>query len=403
MLSLSDVTFARERIARNIVHTPVVPALALRDRLPCQLSLKLENLQRTGSFKDRGALNRLLDLTSEERAHGVVTASAGNHAQAVAYHCGELGVSAVVVMPEHTPLIKVMNTRRLGAEVRFSGATLSDAMVEARRVETDENRVLIHAFDDERVMAGQGTIGLELLEQIPDLTAVIVPIGGGGLISGIAVALREQLPGIRVFGVEASAAASALASRQADHVVHIETSETIADGIAVKRVGERTFPLIERYVDEIVAVDEAQIAGAVHLLLERQKTLAEGAGAAPLAALLAGMLPLRKEDVAVMVLSGGNIDVNVLERVIDRGLVEDGRLARLAVTVRDRPGFLARLTRLVAEAGANVLDVSHSREFADISVRDVRIVMYLETRGLEHVDIIVAALEGHGFHVEKTA
>ena len=401
MPRLTDIQSARERIATAIVHTPAVPALALRDRLPCPLVLKLENLQRTGSFKDRGALNRLLDVTPEERARGVVTASAGNHAQAVAHHCAGLGISACVVMPEHTPLIKVMNTRRLGAEVHFCGATLSDAMVEARRIAADDGRVLIHAFDDDRVIAGQGTIGLELLEQVPELTAVVVPIGGGGLISGIAIALREQRPEIKVFGVEASAAASALASRRAGRVVHIETADTLADGIAVKRIGERTFPLIERYVDDIVAVDETQIAGAVHLLLERQKTLAEGAGAAPLAALLAGLLPLRPDDVAVMVLSGGNIDVNMLERVIDRGLVEDGRLVRLAVTGRDRPGFLARLTQLVAESGANVLEIAHSRAFADISVRDVQIVMHLETRGREHVATIIAALEDHGFHVEQ--
>ncbi|HEY9514235.1 MAG TPA: threonine ammonia-lyase [Gemmatimonadaceae bacterium] len=399
MPDLADILAARERIADAVVRTPVVPALALRDRLPCQLFLKLENLQRTGSFKDRGALNRLLDLTEEERARGVVTASAGNHAQAVAYHCGRLGIAAQVVMPEHTPLIKVMNTRRLGAKVSFCGATLSDAMVEARRLEAEEHRVLVHAFDDERVIAGQGTIGLELLEQLPELSAVVVPIGGGGMISGIAVALREQRPDIRVFGVEASAAASAKASRSAGHVVKIETSETLADGIAVKRVGERTFPIIERYVDDIVSVDEGQIADAVHLLLEQQKTLAEGAGAVPLAAILAGLLPLRPDDVAVMVLSGGNIDVNMLERVIDRGLVEGGRLARLAVTVRDRPGHLARLTQLVAEAGANVLEVAHRREFADISVRDVEIEMYLETRGRDHVATVIALLESNGFGV----
>ncbi|HET7565533.1 MAG TPA: threonine ammonia-lyase [Gemmatimonadaceae bacterium] len=401
MPRITDIHAARERIAPGIVHTPSIPALGLGDRLPCALFLKMENLQRTGSFKDRGALNRLLDLGPEECLRGVVTASAGNHAQAVAYHCSQLGISACVVMPEHTPLIKVSNTRRFGAQVRFCGATLSDAMVEARRIESEEGRVLVHAFDDERVIAGQGTIGLELLEQVPDLTAVVVPIGGGGLISGIAIALREQRPGVKVYGVEASAAASALASRRAGHVVHIETSDTIADGIAVKRIGERTFPLIEQYVDDIVAVDETQIARAVHVLLERQKTLAEGAGAAPLAALLAGRIPLASDDVAVMVLSGGNIDVNLLERVVDRGLVEDGRLARLAVTVLDRPGSLARLTTLVAEAGANVLEVAHSREFADISVRDVRIVMHLETRGGDHRDAIVALLERNGFRVEQ--
>jgi threonine dehydratase len=401
MPTISDIRSARERIRDGVVLTPVVPALALRNRLPCDAWLKLENAQRTGSFKDRGALNRLLDLTPEERKRGVVTASAGNHAQAVAYHGARLGVPVEVVMPMETPLIKVVNTRRFGATVRFHGATLSESMDEARRIEREQQMILVHAFDDERVIAGQGTIGLELLEQLPAFTALIVPIGGGGLISGIALAVREQRPDVRVFGVEAAAAPSALASRRAGHVVKIESTDTIADGIAVKRVGDRTFPLIENYVDAIATVDEVQIASAVHLLLEQQKTLAEGAGATPLAAMLSGQLPLRANDVVVMVLSGGNIDVNLVERIVDRGLVADGRLARLAVTVRDRPGYLARLTAIVAEEGANVLDVAHSRAFADISVRDVRIAMTLETRGREHMDTVVARLTREGFVVRE--
>jgi threonine dehydratase len=401
MPNLADVRAARDRIRDAVVLTPITPATGLSDSSPGTMYLKLESLQRTGSFKDRGALHRLLDLSPDESARGVVTASAGNHAQAVAYHGARLGIPVEVVMPEHTPLIKVTNTRRFGAGVRFHGATLSEAMVEARRLEVEEERVLVHAYDDERVIAGQGTIGLELLEQLPDLTTVVVPIGGGGLISGIAVAIKEQRPDIRVFGVEAAAAASALASRRAGRIVAIESAETIADGIAVKRLGDLTFPLIDRYVDDIVAVDEAEIAGAVHLLLERQKLLAEGAGAVALAAVLAGRVPLRGHDVAVMVLSGGNIDVNLVSRIIDRGLVADGRLARIAVTVPDRPGHLALLTQLVAEAGANVLEVSHRRAFADISVRDVEIVMRLETRGREHVAAIMALLAQHGVAVRQ--
>lgn len=400
-LALSDIEAARERIGASIVRTPVVPALALRDRLRAPLHLKLESMQRTGSFKDRGALNRLLELTDAQRASGVVTASAGNHAQAVAYHGSRLGIPVHVVMPEHTPLIKVSNTKRFGADVRFHGATLSDAMVEAKRMEAEDGLVLVHAFDDPRVIAGQGTIGLELLEQIPDLTTVLVPIGGGGMISGIALALKERRPAIRLYGVEAAAAASALASRQAGHVVRIETSDTIADGIAVKRVGDLTFPIIERYVDDIVAVSEEEIAHAVHLLLENEKVLAEGAGAVPLAALLSGRLSVQPSDVTVMVLSGGNIDVNLVKRIIDRGLVTDGRLVRLAVTVPDRPGNLARLTHLVAAAGANVLQVAHRRAYADISVRDVEIVFQLETRGRDHVTAIVARLESEGIRVHE--
>ncbi|HSQ30738.1 MAG TPA: threonine ammonia-lyase [Gemmatimonadaceae bacterium] len=400
-LSLSDVEAARERIGESIVRTPVVPALALRDRLQAPLHLKLENTQRTGSFKDRGALNRLLELTDAERARGVVTASAGNHAQAVAYHGSRLGIPVHVVMPEHTPLIKVSNTKRFGADVRFHGATLSDAMVEAKRMEAEDGLVLVHAFDDARVIAGQGTIGLELLEQIPELTTVLVPIGGGGMISGIALALKERRPEIRIIGVEAVAAASALASRRAGHIARIETSDTIADGIAVKRVGELTFPIIERFVDDIVAVSEEEIAHAVHLLLENEKVLAEGAGAVPLAALLSGRLTVQPSEVMVMVLSGGNIDVNLVKRIIDRGLVTDGRLVRLAVTVPDRPGNLARLTNVVAAAGANVLQVAHRRAYADISVRDVEIVFQLETRGRDHVTAIVARLESEGIRVRE--
>ena len=401
MLGLAEVRSARERIRDAVVLTPLVRATGLDDQLTVALHIKLESLQRTGSFKDRGALNRLLDLSTEERAAGVVTASAGNHAQAVAYHGARLGIPVEVVMPEHTPLIKVTNTRRFGAGVRFHGATLSESMVEARRVEKEDGRVLVHAYDDERVIAGQGTIGLELLEQLPDLQTVVVPIGGGGLISGVAVAIKEQRPEVRIVGVEAAAASSALASRRAGRIVAIETADTIADGIAVKRPGDLTFPLIERYVDDIVAVEEVEIAAAVHTLLERQKLLAEGAGAVALAALATGRIQVRRGETVAMILSGGNIDLNLAGRIVDRGLVADGRLARLAVTVADRPGSLALLTRLVADAGANVLEVAHGRAFADISVRDVEIVMLLETRGSEHASAIMKILGEHGVAVRQ--
>ena len=401
MPSLTDVLSARDRIGDAVVLTPLVRAAGLEVELAARLHIKLESLQRTGSFKDRGALNRLLDLSAEEKARGVVTASAGNHAQAVAYHGARLGIPVEVVMPEHTPLIKVANTRRFGAGVRFHGETLSESMVEARRIEKEERRVLIHAYDDERVIAGQGTIGLELLEQLPDLQTIVVPIGGGGLISGIAIAVREQRPEIRIVGVEAAAAASALASRRAGRIVVIESADTIADGIAVKRPGDLTFPIIERYVDDIVAVDEVEIAAAVHMLLERQKVLAEGAGAVALAGLATGKISVRRGETVVMILSGGNIDLNLAGRIVDRGLVADGRLARLAVTVPDRPGSLALLTRLVADAGANVLEVDHGRAFADISVRDVEIVMLLETRGSEHTSAIINVLEEHGVSVRQ--
>lgn len=402
MLSIGDVQAARERTAGGVVLTPVVPLTALAGRLPCPAWLKLESLQRTGSFKDRGALNCLLTLSPEARARGVVTASAGNHAQALAYHCSRLGVRAEVVMPEHTPLVKVSNTRRFGAGVRFHGATLSESMEEAHRLEREEGLVLVHAFDDAAVMAGQGTIGLELLEQVPDVTAVVVPIGGGGLISGIATAMRALKPSVRIFGVEAAAAASARASRESGRIEHIESADTIADGIAVKRVGELTFPIIERLVEAIVTVEEQEIADAVHLLLEHQKVLAEGAGATPLAAVLGGMLPLDPDDRIVLVLSGGNIDPNLVERIIARGLVGDGRLARLVVTVRDRPGQIARVAAVVGAAGANVLQIAHQRAFAEIGVAEVRIVLNLETRDHAHLDEIVTRLRAEGVRVDAT-
>jgi threonine dehydratase len=401
-LSFADVRAARERIHDAVVLTPLVHATGLEDYLIPDLHIKLESLQRTGSFKDRGALNRMLGLSAEERGSGVVTASAGNHAQAVAYHGARLGIPVEVVMPVHTPLIKVMNTRRFGAGVRFHGETLSESMEEARRLEKEESRVLVHPYDDERVIAGQGTIGLELLDQLPDVSTVVVPIGGGGLISGIALGMKERRPDVRIIGVEASAAASALASRRAGRIVATESADTIADGIAVKRLGDLTFPLIERYVDDIVVVDEVEIAGAVHMLLERQKLLAEGAGAVALAALVTGKIQVRRGEKVAMILSGGNIDLNLAGRIVDRGLVADGRLARFAMTVPDRPGSLALITRLVAEAGANVLEVAHGRAFADISVRDVEIVMLLETRGMENVSSIIKLLNEHGIQVRTT-
>jgi threonine dehydratase len=400
MVRLADVHAARGRIRDGIVQTPCKPSQAFRDEIRGRLSWKFENLQRTGSFKDRGALNKLLQLSEEERRQGVVTASAGNHAQAVAYHASRLGIASTVVMPEFTPLIKVANTKGYGARVIQMGATLSDGLKEVQRLSEEKGLTLVHPFDDEAVIAGQGTIGLELLEQMPDLETVVVPIGGGGVISGIAVAVKALKPSVRVVGVEAAAAASARASRDAGKIVALESAETLADGIAVKRVGERTFPIIQELVDDIVTVEEEEIARAILLLLEREKTVVEGAGAVPLAALMAGKIRVRDGEVVTGVLCGGNIDVNMISRIIERGLVGDGRMAHLIVKVRDRPGSLSRLTRVVADMGANVLGIHHRRGFADISVRDVEIVLQIETRGRDHVTDIIHALEHMGVSVE---
>jgi len=399
--SRQTVLEAAERIRDGVVATPCTQTRTFGDLFPGTLHLKFENLQRTGSFKDRGSLNRLLRLSPEERGRGVVTASAGNHGQGLAYHGGRLGIPVTVVMPETAPLIKVSNTLRYGADVVQSGSILDEAAVEAKRLAEEAGLITVPAFDDQDIIAGQGTIGVELLEQVPDLDTVLVPVGGGGMISGIAIAIKEVRPEVRIIGIEADAAASAAASREAGEVVHIAHSDTLADGIATKRVGDFTFPLIERYVDDLVAVGEEEIAAAILLLLERKKTVVEGAGAVPIAAMLNGQLEVGDDESVVAVLSGGNIDINMISRIIDRGLVFDGRSARLAVKVRDRPGSLAGLTRAVADMGGNVLETFHRRAYADISVGEVEIVIQMETRGGDHVAEIVHGLEGLGHTVKK--
>jgi threonine dehydratase len=392
---------AAERIRDGIVATPCTRTRAFGDIVPCSFHLKFENLQRTGSFKDRGSLNRLLQLSADERARGVITASAGNHGQGLAYHGGRLGIPVTVVMPVTAPLNKVTNTRGYGATVVLNGSVLDESAEEAARIAAERNLVTVPAFDHPDIIAGQGTIGLEVLEQVPGVDTVLVPVGGGGLISGICIAIKEVRPDVRVIGIEADAAASAKASRVAGRVVQIAHSDTLADGIATKRIGELTFPIIERYVDDLVSVGEAEIAAAILLLLEREKTVVEGAGAVPLAALRSGALSLDPDATVVAVLSGGNIDINMISRIIDRGLVFDGRAARLAVMVRDRPGSLAALTRTVADMGANVLETYHRRAYADISLGDVEIVIQMETRGREHVEEIIRALERLGHVVEE--
>ncbi len=400
-VSLEMIREARERIREQVPVTPLKQARSLEGVLPGRVWLKLENQHRTGSFKERGALNRLLDLDAGERKRGVITASAGNHAQAVAFHATRLRIPATVLMPGTTPLIKVGNTRRYGADVILHGQRFSESIERSHELCRERDLTMVHAYDDPLVVAGQGTIGLELHEQLEGLDHVVVPIGGGGVISGTALALKALMPGVRVVGVEAEAAPSALRSREAGKIIEVETSETLADGIAVKRLGEVTFPLIETFVDDIVTVGEEEIANAILHLLEQERLVVEGAGAAPLAALLSGRIELREGSRAVAVLCGGNIDVNMIARIIDRGLVHSGRMVRIVATVRDRPGSLAGLTREVARAGANVLEVAHQRAFADISVGEVEIAMQLETRGPEHVDDVLRALSGAGARVRR--
>ena len=395
-ISLADVTAARERIRGSIYLSPSPHSQMLSALTGQQIYLKLENLQMTGSFKERGALNRIAMLTPEQAARGVVAASAGNHAQGVAYHATSRGIRALIVMPLATPLVKVTATRGFGAEVILHGANYDEACDEATRRCEAEGMTFIHPFDDPIVMAGQGTIGLELLEQIPQLEAVVTPIGGGGLIGGIACAIKESRPDIRIIGVQTARLPSMAAALAQRHPVTLDPATTIADGIAVRRAGSETFPVVERYVDEIVTVEEDEIASAILVLLEREKTLAEGAGATALAALLQKKTTLKGAHTAVLV-CGGNIDVTLLSRIIERGLVQDGRLIRLRIHLLDKPGALADLTRLIASYRANIVDTLHNRAYYGVNLGDTVIDITMETRGREQVEELLAALTAEGY------
>ncbi len=400
MLSLKDVEAAYGQVKDYIYHSPCVFTQSLSDQTGSRVYLKLENLQMTGSFKERGALNKLLQLSDDERKRGVIAASAGNHAQGVAYHANRLGGKATIVMPESTPLNKVSATRKYGAEVFLSGRNYDEAYDEAIYKQQQEGLNLIHAFDDEKVMAGQGTIGLEILEDGIEPDAVIVPIGGGGLISGMATAIKEKTPSCKIYGVQAKVAPSMKISTDAGRIMPHKTAPTLADGIAVKSVGHLTFPVVQRYVDDIILVDEEEIAASVLTLLETEKTMVEGAGAAPLSALAFHDLPLKGKRV-VLVLSGGNIDINILSRIIERGLIKDGRMAKLRIELEDRPGQLGIISMSVGRNNANVLEVYHNRSFMNAPMGKTFLDITLETRGKEHVEKIVYDLSNEGFSVQR--
>ena len=394
----AEIEAAQARLAGVIHETPCAYSQSLSELTGARVFVKLENLQMTGSFKERGAANVLLQLTPEERERGVVTASAGNHGLAVAFHAARLGIAAVIVMPEWAPLTKVLSARRQGAEVVLHGDNYDAAYARAREIEAARRLVFVHPFDDARVIAGQGTIGLELAAQVPELDAVLVPVGGGGLSTGVAIALKSRRAGVEVIGVEAEEIAAMKAALTSNERVTIAAAATIADGIAVRRVGELTLPLARRWLDQVVTVSEEEIANAILLLLEIEKTVVEGAGAVPLAALVNKKVALTGKTVA-LVLSGGNIDVNLISRIIERGLVKDGRLVRLAVMLRDRPGELARLTALVAEMRANVLHILHDRAFSRARLGQTEVEVTLETSGRDQIDAMKRHLAEAGYAV----
>lgn len=400
MITLSDVREARERVAGVARHTPLERSRTFSEMSGADVHLKLENFQRTGAFKIRGAMNRIATLSESEREAGVVTASAGNHAQGVALAADRAGVDATVVMPRFAPVSKVKATRGYGASVRLEGVDYDEAQAYAHQLEREEGRTYVHAFDDPFVMAGQGTIGLEIVDDCPDLDTVVVPIGGGGLISGIAVAIKAQLPDVRVVGVQAEGAASAAKSLAAGEVCEIDSVDTIADGIATRSVGEQTLEVMAEYVDEVVAVDDREIALALTLLLERSKTLVEGAGAVALAAVLSEAFEYDDDETIVAALCGGNIDLNRLGTVVRRGLVQMGRYLKITIDLKDRPGELERVSSIVARTGANVYAVHHDRTSRDVAVNAAELELELETDDAEHAADIVDALEADGYEVE---
>ena len=399
-VSLQSIQAARQRISGQIYLSPARHSAWLSEKTGQQVFLKLDNLQRTGAFKERGALNKILTLSEAERARGVIAASAGNHAQAVAWHASRTGLRSRIVMPLMTPLVKVAATSNYGAEVVLHGANYDEACAEAIRQAGEDGLTFLHPFDDEEVIAGQGTIGLELLEQVPDLEAVVVPIGGGGLIGGVACAIKESNPAIRVIGVQTERLPSMLRAVEAGHPVTIPAEATIADGIAVRRAGEKTVQLVRKYVDELVAVEEEEIASAILVLLEREKTLAEGAGAAALAALLRKKTSLNGHRAAVLV-CGGNIDVTLLSRIIERGLVKDGRRTRVRIHLTDRPGALHQLTKIIADLRANIVQTAHDRAYYGVSLGDTVIDFTLETRGAGHIEEIHQTLTEAGYRHER--
>jgi len=400
MVTLFDVEAALARIRESIYLSPCARTDFFSQLSANSVFLKLDNLQRTGSFKERGALNKLLLLTDEERSRGVIAASAGNHAQGVAYHAGRYGIRAQICMPLPTPLIKVSATKGYGAEVVLYGANYDEAYEEAVRRSREHSLTIIHAFDDDAVIAGQGTLGIEMLQQHPDLEAVIIPIGGGGLIGGIACAIKETNPKIKVYGVQPARLPSMQVAVAEGQPVTLSPAATIADGIAVRRVGDRTLPLVQKYVDDIVTVDEEEIANAILLLLEREKTLAEGAGAAALAALLNHKIPVTGKKIAVLV-CGGNIDVTLLSRIIERGLLKDGRLVRLRVHLPDYPGALYRLTGILAQHRANIVETSYNRAYYGVNLGETAIDITMETRGPDHIVELLSALGAAGYSHER--
>ena len=398
--TIDDIRAAAERVKGAVIRTPMLVSRTLSEIIGAEVWLKFENLQFTAAYKERGALNKLLQLTEEERSKGVIAASAGNHAQAVAYHAKRLGIPAVIVMPESTPTVKVTQTEGHGAQVVLYGRIVDDAFARARELALENGYTFVHAFDDPKVIAGAGTVGLEMLEEAPDLDTIVVPIGGGGLMSGVAIAARALKPEIELIGVEAELYPSMKCAIQGCNMPL--GGDTLAEGIAVKQPGELTSRILRDLADEVVLVSERDLERAVAMLAGIEKTVVEGAGAAGLAAMLADPARFKGKKVATM-LCGGNIDTHLLANVLVRDLVRQGRIARLHVAAHDQPGALAAITAKVYEAGVNVIEVNHSRIFTQLPAKDTMIEVECEARDARSIDDVVVRLEAAGFRVERAS
>lgn len=396
-VTLSDIRAARRRIAGGVIVTPCPESIPLSEITGARIVCKLDSFQRTGSFKERGARNALLRLAPEQRKRGVIAASAGNHALGLAYHGKLLGIPVTVVMPDYAPLIKITTCERLGARVLIRGRDFVEARAAADELVAREGLRYIHGFDDPDIIAGQGTLALELLEQVPDLDALVCPVGGGGLIAGVAVAVKALKPRIRVVGVESAATRNFSAALRAGKPVRVPRRATLADGLATLTVGANAFALARSRVDEVVTVSEDAIALAILRMLELEKTVVEGAAAVPLAAMMTRRLPRLADKRVALIVPGGNIDPAILSRVIEKGLVHDGRLTRFTAVISDRPGGLAELCRVIAETGASIKDIAHDRAFSGPDVSAVHAVCTVETRDRAHVLTLRRALRRNGF------
>ncbi|MGG3920233.1 threonine ammonia-lyase [Parageobacillus thermoglucosidasius] len=399
MLTLNDVLEAREKMKKVVHQTPLEYSQTFTNLSGNEVYMKLENLQKTGSFKVRGSFNKIMTLSEAERKRGVIAASAGNHAQGVAYSSGMIGIPCTIVMPKGAPLSKVEATKGYGAEVILHGDVFDDSLEYALELQRQRGMTFVHPFDDLAVMAGQGTIGLEIIEQFPEANVVICPVGGGGLLAGVAFTLKQLKPSIEVYGVESSACPGMTAALRHKKPVVIASSDTIADGIAVKKPGNITYQYIEKYVDGVVCVEEAEISRTMLYLLERNKLLVEGSAACPLAALLYQKLPFTEKKV-VAILSGGNVDVTLISRIIERGLVESGRFVTFTTVISDKPGQLNKLLRIIAELEANVMSIHQQRIGAKVLPGQAEIHFSLETKNREHIHQIHQVLLKEGYDVE---